>query len=73
MVQSDAMPRTAPHGAKQRDLITTAQAAALLGKSRWTVARLVDRGELVPAMETSLGFMFDADDIEAARAKAGAR
>lgn len=53
------------------DLIGTADAAAILGKSPRTVHRLVESGDLVPAMVAPGGFagafLFHRSDIEALR------
>jgi excisionase family DNA binding protein len=54
------MPETTDWG-----LLTTEEAAALLGKSRWTVARYVKRQLLTPATIVGNGYLFRVDDIAA--------
>lgn len=46
-------------------LLTTEEAALLLGKSRWTVARLVKDGHLTPAKLVGNGYLFRAEDVQA--------
>ena len=47
------------------DLITTAEAAAILGKSQRTVQRLVVSRDLEPALTLPSGYLFDRADVEA--------
>lgn len=51
-------------------LLTTAQAAARLGVSRWKITRLVEAGELTPVTKLTGrngAFLFDVAEIEARR------
>lgn len=56
------------------DLIGSAEAARILGKSPRTIHRLVDSGALTPAVHAPGGyagtFLFRRDDIEALAEKA---
>ena len=48
------------------DLMTTAEAAELVGRNRSTVTRWVQAGRLVPAITTAGGFhLFRRADVEA--------
>lgn len=51
-----------------QDLIGTAEVARLLGKSHRTVHRLVESGQLVPALTAPGGFngafLFNREDVE---------
>jgi excisionase family DNA binding protein len=47
------------------DLITSAEAAEILGKSQRTVQRLVVSGDLEPALTLPSGYLFDRADIDA--------
>lgn len=59
----------APTGADEQgdDLCDTAIAALILGRSRWTVARLVKTGELRPVQTMGLGHVFRRSDVIAYR------
>ena len=46
-------------------LLTTGEAADMLGKHRTTVARMVRRGVLVPALTIKAGFLFRLEDVVA--------
>lgn len=63
MVHDEAMPHTDP------PLIGTAEAAHILGKSHRTIHRLVQSGDLTPALTASGGqhgvFLFKREDVEA--------
>jgi excisionase family DNA binding protein len=47
------------------DLITSAEAAEILGKSQRTVQRLVVSGDLEPALTLPSGYLFDRADVDA--------
>ncbi|NBW09931.1 MAG: helix-turn-helix domain-containing protein [Caulobacteraceae bacterium] len=48
------------------NLVTTAEAADIVGRNRSTVTRWVQAGRLVPAITTAGGFhLFRLDDVEA--------
>ncbi len=49
--------------------VTSTEAASILGRTRWTVARLVLRGELTPRQTTPLGHLFARADVEALAAR----
>ena len=44
-------------------LLSTEEAATILGKSRWTVARMVRRGQLEPVITIGTRYVFRLEDV----------
>lgn len=62
----------APIGAQSQPLISSRIAGEIIGRTRWTVARLVRSGELKPAgkVDGQTGaYLFHRADVEALAAK----